>query len=99
MDSLKLLTKSVTTNTIGFSNGKIDEIIPRFTMMYALKKGYLNLIRHILCTGVNPNQIDSKDKYYRTPLIYCAYIKDSNWALSISQNLLECGNNIPNLYS
>jgi hypothetical protein len=91
MDSLKLLNKSVAANTNDYSNTKTDEIIPRFTMMYALKKGYLNLIRHLLCTGVNPNQIDSKDKFYRTPLIYCSYIKDSNWALSISQNLLECG--------
>ena len=93
LNSLKSSSKS-TKNMMSYSSQPIDETIPRFTIMYALKKGYLNLIRHLLCTGVNPNQTDSKDKHSRTPLIYCAYIKDTNWALSIAQNLLECGANI-----
>lgn len=65
--------------------------IPRFTILYALRRGYFNLIRHLLANGADPNQADTKDKFHRTPLIYCTFIKDDNWALSIAQNLLEHG--------
>ena len=97
MDSLKFLTKktrplSITTNKTHEQYAeKFNSTIPRFTIMYAFNKGYFNLIRHLLSNGADPNQVD---KLNRTPLIYCAFIRDASWSVSIAQNLLECGADI-----
>lgn len=64
--------------------------IERFTICYVIKKGYFNLVRYLLNLGKDPNERDSGNSC-RTALIYCTFIKDEGWALSIAQNLLEFG--------
>jgi hypothetical protein len=64
---------------------------PKYTLAYVVRKGYFNLVRYLLNHGVDPNQLDDTDKTRRTSLIYCTFIKDDEWAISIAQNLLEFG--------
>ena len=45
----------------------------------------------MLRLGVDPNYVDEKENFLRTPLIYCTFIKDLNWSLTIAQTLLEYG--------
>jgi hypothetical protein len=92
METLKITPKP--SLTILHTQTPVKPTIPRFTVIYALRKGYLNLIRHLLYTGSNANSIEIKDLTKRTPLIYCTFIKDANWALSVAQNLLEKGANL-----
>ena len=60
--------------------------LKRFTVSYALKNGFFNLVRYFLVLGLDPNLVDK-----RSPLIYCTFIKDEAASISIVQNLLEYG--------
>jgi len=75
-------------------NQNLNEPLERFTISYVIKNGYFNLVRYLLSVGVDPNHVSSKDVTnpdLYTPLIYCTFIKDEKWSLSIAQNLLEHG--------
>jgi hypothetical protein len=65
----------------------------QYTIVYVIKKGYFNLVRHLLDLGVDPNFVSDKDdpKLLRCPLIYATFIRDDKWAYTVAQNLLEYG--------
>ena len=77
------------TKTPLLNNSSKHQSLDRFTLIYALKKGYFNLAQHLLNLGVDPNLADDSDSFKRTPLIYCTFIREERWALTIAQNLLE----------
>jgi hypothetical protein len=76
----------------------------RYTITFVLQRGYFNLVRYLLLTGLDPNQTSpsstsnststSTTSPYSTsltPLIYCTFIRDQVWAISVAQNLLQSG--------
>ena len=63
--------------------------LKRFTVSYALNKGFFNLVRYFLVLGLDPNLADK-----RSPLIYCTFVRDEAASISIAQNLLEYGANM-----
>lgn len=65
----------------------------KYTLTYAIKKGYFNLVRTLLSSGADPNQIDPEDRQNlrKNPLIYSTYIRDETWASSVARILLEYG--------
>jgi hypothetical protein len=96
----KLITKfssnsfnSLKTKQQQQSNQNLNEPLERFTISYVIKNGYFNLVRYLLSVGVDPNHVskDATNPDWYTPLIYCTFIKDEKWAISIAQNLLEHG--------
>lgn len=66
----------------------------KYTINYCIKKGYFNLIPYLIKRGLDANLIDEQDQFKRNALIYCTYIKELNWALSVAQSLLEYGANL-----
>lgn len=63
----------------------------KYTLTYVIKKGYFNLVRCLLSFGVDPNKADDKETLQRTPLIYCTFIRDHQWSITVARNLLEHG--------
>lgn len=71
----------------------------KYTLTYAIKKGYFNLVRTLLGLGADPNQVDASEErtngptapLKRNPLIYTTYIRDLTWAKNIARLLLEHG--------
>lgn len=64
----------------------------QYTVVYTIKRGYFNLVRHLLDLGLDPNHVSSADDNgMRTPLILCTFIRDERWSFNIAQNLLEHG--------
>ena len=76
------------------SNLSQNYILPKkqYTVVYVIKKGYFNLVRHLLDLGVNADYVSEKDDHQlRTPLILCTFIRDEKWAFNLAQNLLSVG--------
>lgn len=84
---------SLKANDTKYNSTNHSEPLERFTISYVIKRGYFNLVRYLLSLGIDPNHVSVKESYpdMYTPLIYCTFIKDEKWALSVAQNLLEHG--------
>ncbi|RMZ95777.1 Receptor-interacting serine threonine- kinase 4 [Brachionus plicatilis] len=72
-------------------NESISSLSHRYTTTYAIKKGYFNLVRCLLCLGADPNYVEEKENLNRTSLIYTTFIKDNRWAENVAYTLLENG--------
>jgi hypothetical protein len=64
-----------------------------YTLVYVIKKGYFNLVRHLLELGLDPNHVSERDDahHLRCPLIHATLIRDDQWAFTVAQTLLEHG--------
>jgi hypothetical protein len=83
---------TLTRSSSSLSQG--SPFIPKkqYTVVYVIKKGYFNLVRHLLDLGVDPNYVSDKDdSQMRSPLILATFIRDDRWAFNVAQNLLEYG--------
>lgn len=54
----------------------------------AIQKGYFQQVRLLVKSGLNVN---SRDSYHRTALIYCALVDDESWGVGLARTLLEAG--------
>lgn len=100
---IRTLTTTTKFSSTSFNNLKqqqnqakenqIENPLERFTVDYVIKRGYFNLVRYLLGLGLDPNHVSFKDSYPHmyTSLIYCTFVKDEKWAISLAQNLLEHG--------